>query len=222
MSNLKKENNELLTWAKKEVEFYQKDNDNMFSVPTSNLALDLFENLINNMSFDSDRYHTCDLFIKMVSGYPLTPIVDTPEIWKVTEIEGLYQCKRYKTLFKKDGPIYTDTNRSKCIDINNPDETFVDHFALSILDELYPITFPYDPSVGKIKIYMERFNYHEDNEEWDTIMIAYFQRPDGELAEVKKCFKRMEDGKIVLIKKTEYFTRKEKWLNRKEKEKDGI
>ena len=85
---------------------------------------------------------------------------------------------------------------------------------------MFPIAFPYTVEATPTKIFMDRFNYYEYQEEekvYDTLSVCGIKKPDGEVIEIYRYFK-LKDGGWVEIDKTEYFTRKNKFLNRMRKE----
>lgn len=178
------------------------------------------------------------IFTQLLHKEPLTPIEDDEDNWVI--VEGfdpaagndnpgwtIYQCKRRPTLFKKvtydrktgekDGVKFSDTGRYICIDINT-EQMYTGGIGPAILDELFPISMPYSP-LGKIKIFTEDFKCHEDFDgDFDTVGILYFRMPDGQMKEIKRCFK--EDYKTHEMKEinmTEYLARKKKAEGMKKK-----
>ena len=100
-------------------------------------------------------------------------------------------------------------SRAVCIDTDNPEAGyFIDSIAIRILDEMYPIKFPYNP-IGKIKIFVNCFKSSVDTPDGgdDTEGILYFRFPDGQMEAVKRFFK-MEFGEVSEITPSEFASRR--------------
>lgn len=168
------------------------------------------------------------VFSQLMDQNPLTPIEDKKDDWVLVEgfdpalgneelpEYSLYRNMRRPSLYKKvmygkEGPeiTFSDTNRAISVDINT--NSFRNSgMGLAVLDEMFPIAFPYEP-IGKIKIYDERIKYHkESTEDYDTLAILYFRFSDGRMAKVYRFFKKKDGGEFEEITKQEYLRRKEK------------
>lgn len=128
----------------------------------------------------------------------------------------VYQCKRISSLFKNvysDGTVkYNDVDRIRCVDINNPHNTYYSGLVTKIIDEMLPIALPYMP--GKpIKVYCEEFLTDEKNGDFDTVGVFYaLKTENGEQKkiEINRFFKESkccETGWIE-ITRIEYSERK--------------
>lgn len=84
--------------------------------------------------------------------------------------------------------------------------TFTTGLVTKIIDELFPITMPYNPGKA-IAVYCEDFLTDKKNGDFDTRGIFYAIKPDGEKIEINRFFKESEDGWNE-IDKTEYDERK--------------
>lgn len=234
MSNVKE-------WAKREIElamtgerFEGKEAiDELYKV-----ALEAFCDLSDKVDQVDKPGLAKTLITQLMHGDPLTPIEDNEEDWVV--VEGfdpavgnenpgwtIYQCKRRNSLFKKvsydrktgeeDSVEYNDTERSICYDINT-NNAYTGGMGPAVLNKFDPIKMPYQP-LGKIRIFTEDFKCHEDYDgDFDTVGVLYFRDPDGEVRQVMKFFK--EDYKtkqMVEINKTEYLSRKKKYMERRKK-----
>ncbi|MFR6083704.1 MAG: hypothetical protein ACLUIZ_05070 [Agathobacter rectalis] len=91
---------------------------------------------------------TKNILNRLITGKPLTPIVDTEDIWDAGASfekngEKSTQCKRMSSLFKHvkaDGSIsYNDVSRTVCVSINNPNDTYHSGLVDKIMDEMFPI-----------------------------------------------------------------------------------
>ena len=162
---------------------------------------------------------------RLVDGRTLTPIEDTPDIWSdISEVfskgekSKQYQCKRMSSLFKKiaeDGTVsFSDTNRVSCINIENPDVSFINGFATRVIDSIFPITMPYLPSSKKFKVVQDEFLVDPKNGDDDTVGYLHILTPDGKKVELNRFFKEV-DGQMVQIEKAEFDERKANRVNRK-------
>lgn len=168
------------------------------------------------------------IFSQLMDQNPLTPIEDKKGEWIFVEgfdpavgneehpQYSLYKSKRRPSLYKKvmygkEGPeiTFSDVNRAISVDIDTKSLRKAG-MGLAVLDEMFPITFPYEP-IGKIKIYEEKVKYHkEKNGDYDTLGILYFRFADGRMVKVDRFFKEKEGGEFEEITKQEYLSRKEK------------
>ena len=135
---------------------------------------------------------TVDIFDRLANNMPLTPIEDTEDIWEETSIlpdpaERSYQCKRMHSLFKdvhSDGTIkYHDVNRSYGI-VDGENVTWHGSSSSKPIDELFPITMPYFPTVRHYEV---RFHTNRDKHPYAII------EPDGTRHTVE-----FKDGKYIL------------------------
>ena len=154
---------------------------------------------------------TRNVLMRLMDGKPLTPIEDNEEDWK--ESRGYndggkhYQCKRMSSLFKDvsaDGTVkYTDVNRVEMFNVESPDVAWSNGYIRDLIDERFPITFPYIPEVRPYRVYVEEFLYEEGNGDYDTIGILYCVKPDGEKVDLNIYLGEV-DGKFVEISLHEY------------------
>ena len=91
-----------------------------------------------------------------------------------------------KGLFDYDGTIsYSDISRHYCINIENPSDIY---YTKTPIDELFPITLPYYPTVEKYKFYTQTFLTDKRNGDYDTKAFLYVITPEGEKVEVNKFY----------------------------------
>ena len=100
------------------------------------------------------------------------------------------QCSRMSALFKHidvDGTVsYKDIDRVIAKNLNN-NTTWSNGFITKLIDEMYPITFPYMPDkpfVANIKEYL--FNTY--NGDYDAIHFVSLKHPDGTLEYINRYF----------------------------------
>lgn len=168
------------------------------------------------------------VFSQLMDQNPLTPIEDKKDEWDLVEgfdpalgneelpEYSLYQNRRRRSLYKKvmygkEGPeiTFSDVDRAISVDINT-NALRNGGMGLAVLDEMFPITFPYEP-IGRIKIYDERIKYNkESTEDYDTLAILYFRFSDGRTVKVYRFFKKKDGGEFEEITKQEYLSRREK------------
>ncbi len=90
-------------------------------------------------------------------------------------------------------------------------------FACKIVEEMFPITMPYYPTVEKYKVYTEGFiakGFEGDDVDYNTICISYVITPENKRVEINRYFGQ-KDNKMVEINESEY---KRRLANKKEKE----
>jgi hypothetical protein len=160
---------------------------------------------------------TKNILIRLLNELPLTPIEDTKDVWNEVCIdkhdgETSYQCVRKSSLFKcvhDNGKIeYHDNDRAYCIDMNTGN-TYHD-FPCHIVDELFPIKFPYYPSERQYKVYTKDFlakGYYGDNGDYNTLLVSYIITPDGKNIPVNRYYGDSEKGGMEEISFEEYMKR---------------
>lgn len=181
---------------------------------------------------------TREILHRLMMGQPLTPIEDVDESWNDISKEmgtdnkpyTMYQSKRMSSLFKSvydDGRVlYHDNDRAYGFDINTSD-TYRGGLVNPIINEMFPITFPYMPPTGAIKVYTEQFLVDPENGDFDTVGILYLGLPNStKPVEVMRFFrepmkvdppKAPETQKYpgwVEITQSEYVKRKAIWKTR--------
>lgn len=224
-------NEELKVWAKREVELAAEQGLSTEAIASYQVALDTFINFLDNAQNLTDQLVEVAkaVLFELIHSQPLTPIQDDENEWVVSDHTfgydpyneredghawNMYQSLRYPSLFKKvvykkgdeKEVTYTDIDRSSAIDIWTMN-CYEGGLAESILNEMYPITMPYQPSVDKIRIFTEEFA-HSEGDDPDTFGILYFRLPSGELQKIDRFFKEdPETSKIVEIDSKEYHER---------------
>lgn len=206
-------------WAKREVEIAckreapdRKDGEWDYgctcyeSAPKAYLCL--MEDGHSGFSFGMTR----QILNRLMEGKPLTPIDDIPENWNFIHEDSedgskQYQCRRMSSLFKyiyPDGHVrYSDVERYYCIDVNAPHISYTGGGASDILDNLFPITFPYNPPSGKYKITTREYLTDRANGDFDTKAFLQITTPDGQIVEVNRYFGEV-DGKWQELDKASF------------------
>lgn len=217
-----------IEWAEREIELKEK------SIPKDEInnayknALQAYCNTIEIFQKDPNYFYlSIGVLQELLFGECLTPIEDNDEDWiLVRGIDGkkenklIYKSKRKKglekhvTCYDSENNItttYFDFQRAICFDVNT-EASYTGGIGFKVLNEMFPITMPYEPDTNKIIIYTENFKYYNDsNGDADTFGVLYFKMPNGELKKVYRFFKNdPKTNNIIEIDKAEYFARKEK------------
>lgn len=224
----KREKSSMELWAEKEVEIAcKKENPDKkpgefdYGCACYDSALKAFKCLMGDGHSGFSIGITKQILNRLIDGKPLTPIEDTGDTWDLVsgfnkDSNGLicasYQCKRMSSLFKTvytDGTVkFSDVNRIRCIDIQNPNNTYHSGLVDRIINEMFPIKMPYYPG-KEIKVYCQDGVLDKKNGDFDTVGIFYAIMPDGEKTQIDKFFKESpSDWKE--IDETEYFDRLKK------------
>lgn len=136
---------------------------------------------------------------RLLDGYPLTPIEDTPESWNLCAEDDeviRYQSKRCYSLFKrvdkKTGNVsFSDAESVICI---GPDgSSYINGFITRKIYELYPIKMPYQPT-GKYYVQANDFSTTGEPGTFDTMEIKSVKEPDGHVVILNWYFKEIDDG----------------------------
>lgn len=142
------------------------------------------------------------LLYRLMRGLPLTPVTAKDDEW-VQLTEKYYRNRRLTSLYKliRDGQVlYADVDRIDVVDIHHPERVFGWGFVERIIDEQYPIRFPYYPEVRKFRAFVETSG---DNDK--IVGIMYVRTPGGVLDDVKRFFyKESIDGDYIEISYEDY------------------
>ena len=219
-----------LDWAEREVAIacekensIKKDREFDYDCALYKSALKAFNSLCNDAHSGLSMKITQSILNRLINGQPLTPIEDTDDIWyerhHCKDSNKLYQCKRMSSLFKDvyaDGTVeYSDNNRSYCVNINNPNNTYSSGLVRRIIDKMFPITMPYMPGTP-IKVYCEDFLTDKKNGDFDTVGVFYALKTENgkqEKIEINRFFREPKDNEKLIcgwveISKEEYMQRK--------------
>lgn len=223
---------DILDLAKKEVEIAcKKENPNKkegefdYGCACYESALKAFKSLCEDGHSGFSIKITQDILVRLLNGQPLTAIEDTDDIFNLISYPKygpiVYRCKRMSSLFKNvysDGTVkYNDVNRVRCVNINNPNDTYSSGLVTKIINEMFPISMPYMP--GKpIKVYCEDFLTDEKNGDFDTVGVLYALKTENgkpETIAINRFFRDPydnEENNWIEISKEEYYDRKNRQI----------
>lgn len=154
----------------------------------------LMEDGHSGMSFSFTR----QILERLMRNLPLTPIEDTPDIWRECSYgrkDGMqhYQCIRKSSLFKDvgaDGTVtYHDIDRFVAVSVNNENSCWRNKLVDRLCGEIYPITFPYIPKDKPYKVYCDECLTDTAHGDYDTYAILYIVAPDGTRRDIYRYFK---------------------------------
>ena len=240
----KKETNKMLLWAEREVNLafrnhYVSGGDKDYELCYES-ALSAFRRCVERNPNNLQFMMTSGILDRLIHGLPLSPITDddfvsdsspreTVNPWYADELPDTspdcIQCSRCESVFKivdKDGNVsYTDFNRAYFVNIDCPDDMYSSDTGF--LDEMYPVTMPYYPSVNKFVIYERKFLADESNIDWeyDTIATLFMITPDGKKVDLD-IYRTVRDGNLIRISKYEYGVIYEKYKKFKRKEAEAL
>ena len=217
-------------WAKREVEIAcKKENPNWdgksfdYGCACYQSALKAYQSLCEDEHSSMSFAITKNILIRLMEGNPLTPITDedffiesdmpseSEEYLKEEGLKSELQCPRMSSLFRSetlDGKVsYDDVDRVVCIDENGG--CFGNGMATEIVNKMFPITMPYNPSNQPYKVYVEDFLLDKRNGDFDHKAFLYLITPEGEKIELDEYYKEDRNGALVKISKEEYYKDKE-------------
>lgn len=207
-------------WAKKEIELAcLRENPNWdkkefdYGCACYQSALKAYESLMSDGHSGASFGFTTNILMRLMKQLPLVPITDDdfPQECSIgsmsDNMKDCIQCPRKYSLFKDigaDGSFhYTDNDRYYCIDIHNPNATFRSRLICDVIDNMFPITMPYYPSIEQYKVYTESFLVDSRNGDFDTVGILYCITPDYKRVEINKFFTEI-NGQMTEISKEKY------------------
>lgn len=165
-------------------------------------AMKAFKSLCNDGHSGFSIVMTKNILNRLIDGKPLSPIVDTPDIWSdIVDRDSedgviIRQCKRMYSLFKHEYPDgrveYHDNDSYYCVDVDTG-STYTNGITRTLLHELFPITMPYMPG-DRLKVYCQECLTDNKNGDFDTVAVLYIVHPDGKRTDVNRFFKETETG----------------------------
>jgi hypothetical protein len=209
----------MTTWAEREVELACKnENPNWdgksfdYGCACYQSALKAYKSLMADNHSGASFGFTKQILVRLMNHQPLMPIEER-DFNGVEPIDidekmhrKMYQCPRMGSLFKTvydDGRVeYHDIDRIACCNI---DRNYISHCGLlsDIVEKMYPITMPYNPTSQPYKIYFKDFLVDPKNGDYDTLAALYLITPNGERVDINKYWTE-KDGELVEISKEEY------------------
>ncbi len=221
-------------WARREVELAckgdPKEDGVLYTQICFQSALKAFESICNDELTGFQVSFVRDILVRLLNRKPLTHIDDIPESWSPClfvdkDLKEDLQCVRMSSLFKQvyhDGTVrYRDVNRVVCTD-QVSSTTWHNGLADRIVDEMFPIKFPYYPADKPYKVRMNEYLTDRKNGDFDTVMYIDVTSPDGTVTPINRYFGETEDGWKELTS-DEFTARYAQHLERvrKEKEQEG-
>ena len=191
-------------WAKREVEIAckreapdRKEGEWDYGCACYESALKAFDSLMEDGHSGFSIGMTKHILNRLIDGKPLTPIEDTPDIWRECsrgrDKYKTYQCNRMSSLFKdvyNDGRVeYHDVDRYVAVNVDDPDVCWYSGLVSRVVHELFPITMPYMPMDKPYKVYCKELLTDRKNGDFDTVAIFYIDTPEGERVQVNQYFK---------------------------------
>ena len=193
-------------WAKREIQIAcnreapdRKDGEWDYGCGCYESALKAYLSLMDDGHSGMSFGFTAAILKRLLEGKPLTPIEDVPEVWH--ELHGWaddgkhYRCNRMTSLFKDvsaDGTVtYHDVERYYCKEVESG-ATYKCGLERKILDELHPITMPYNPPLGYYVFTVKGGLTNRKNGDIDTKAIITLKCPDGTIERIDRLY--AEDG----------------------------
>ena len=150
---------------------------------------------------------------QLIDGVPLTPIIDTDDIWSpCTWDKGKYQCTRYPSLFKSiqpdDNIVYHDTDRV-VISYEGSTALWGNGFASRLIDDMYPIEMPYIPRKNLYIVHAAEGKYIYTelgiDRTCDLLALIYLENTaENKTEKLLRYFKYVPSKGYVEISKKEY------------------
>ena len=204
---------DVLKWAEKEIELASKKEDD-YGKLCYHSALKAYNSLVEDGHSGMSWNITKNILIRLMKNLPLSPITEEdfkfeqnryeePEYLKECGLKSDIQCPRMTSLFRYetlDGKVtYHDTQRVIGIDSNG--YTYRGGGCDKYVDELFPITLPYYPSINnEYYVYTEDFLLDKKNGDYDHLAYLYIKTPEGKEVRLDKYFKE-DNGQLVEITK---------------------
>lgn len=101
-----------------------------------------------------------------------------------------YQCPRKSDLWLEVNPDNTykisDNGRVIGVDVEHTNLTFFNGSLVDIVDEMFPVQFPYYPQPGQYHVYTRTFLTNKNCGDFDTRAILYLETPDGKRIDINR------------------------------------
>lgn len=209
-------------WAENEVELAIKDIDeeDMDRMKVIyNSALKAYESLIDDRHSGLTFSIVKSILMDLLDERPLSPIEESDDLWEEVE-ENWYQCKRAPYLFKvideKGNMTYTDLKRVEGVTTENgTNYVHYNSFTRKMIDDLYPITFPYLPLKKPYEVRYIEFIYQDVH----YISFGRLTTPEGKHEQLYGYFKLVDD-KLEEMDPEEWLLLYGEWAEEKEGEKE--
>lgn len=204
-----------LEWARNEIEIILKE---VGDAPNARMvaagykkALEAFEVLADESDIGSSAGVTKDALIRLMNLKPLTPITNNDEDW--TQDTGQpdrdrisFRHRRLSSLYKyvyRDGTIeYADLKRTILLKEGSTLAWF-SSMADTLVDEMFPIKFPYNPDNHPYVVRSTDFMAYEDqvdDDDFDTVWYHDITEPNGTVHSIDRYFGFTSKGWSELTK----------------------
>lgn len=204
----------LKEWAEEELEIAKKEfNWDKYQIMCAESAYRAYCSLLKDGHSGYSWEVTVSILKKLIDMLPLTPIVDTDDIWdECTWDKGRYQCKRYSSLFKvvqPDGLItYHDTDRV-VVSYEGSDALWGNGFASRLVDKMHPIEMPYIPRKNLYIVHAKEGKYINTesgiNRTCDLLAFIYVENTaENKTESILRYFKYVPSEGYTEISKQEY------------------
>ena len=217
-------------WAQREIEIACKYENPDFVIGSGEFdygcscyesALKAYKSIASDGHSGFSFALTKNILIRLLEGKPIIPIEDVPEIWNsLGKHSGVpdgdhrrYQCQRMSSLFKYEytnGRIeYRDIDRVFGQDISDPNSRYTSKLTSDVVNDLFPITMPYNPETKPYIVMTETFLSDINNGDYDTKGLFELITPEKEHIPLNEWYKEVAGG-WQRISNEEYLERKDK------------
>ena len=218
-----------LEWAKQEIKLACKNTKDITEDPFGykyaclcyKSAFKAFKKAIKSLDEDGHSgfsfWTTVNVLKKLLDHKPLTPIENNDADWIPYSFNlndepsnrTSYSHKRLssltKVVYENGDEKISDTNRICCID-SETGVTYRSNMINKIIDDLYPISFPYIAET--LFVYCEDFLYNTDKGDFDTVGILYLKNGNKDVIDVNIYLKEDPEQGWIQITREEYMDRK--------------
>lgn len=223
----------VMDWAREQCRLYTLNcydpDEQKYRQSCCESALKALQSLVDDGHSGMSFYITKDILTTLMNARPLVKIEDKPDMWIYTEVRRygkektakVYYHKYYNPLIKyvvDDGTaIFSNINRVICRPAESPNAgaSFTNGFITKVVDSLFPITFPYDPT-DTLTACVSEYLTDPQNGDFDTMVLECVIPKHGATRLLDFAYKQSPDG-WVKIDHAELTDRIQKHIALKEK-----
>ena len=201
-------------WAKKELEIAKKEfnwDKDGYQMMCAESAYRAYCGLLSDGHSGYSWEVTSSILRKFLNREPLTPIIDTDDIWSpCTWDKGTYQCERYSSLFKTiqpDGLVVYHDNDRVVVSYEDSNALWGNGFVSRLIDDMYPIEMPYIPRKNLYIIHAKEGQYIHtaSNRKCDLLALIYLENTaENKTESILRYFKYVPSEGYTEISKQEY------------------
>lgn len=142
-----------------------------------------------------------DCFTRLMAGIPLTELTGEDDMWEWNTEGDMAYHKRYAALakFRRPGTLgklterVVDQERYYCVDVSdNIKGKFYGGIGASILNELFPVEFPYRVPLEKFAVFVDNEKPDEETGIFTLVGVEAIRKPSGVIIKVNKYFKYVD------------------------------